>query len=327
MLKRAVISVITCAHNSRPEYLTRVFGALKGQSLDSQYWEFLLIDSASTPPLSERVDLSWHTATRYFREEEPGLTRARLRGIAEAKGELLIFVDDDNVLDPDFLAAALQLHAEWPQIGAWSGQCLPEFDVTPPEWTERYWGNLVIRRFDRDRWSNLPLEPETMPCGAGLCVRRAVAKHYWKLHERGARNFLLDRVGTSLISGGDNDLAACACELDLGVGVFTRLRLKHLIPSGRLTEDYLLRLTEGIAFSTTILHWYWRAYQAFPAYTAKTRIADVVRLSLMPSRERRFFRATRRGERRARQFLAQHARTSVPLLDEQEAAVPETVVI
>ena len=55
------------------------------------------------------------------------------------------------------------------------------FEEPPPEWTRRYWGNLVIREFDKDVWSNLPRLPQSMPCGAGLCVRREVALHYLDL--------------------------------------------------------------------------------------------------------------------------------------------------
>ena len=307
MTQPAWISVIICAHNSRSDYLARVIDALRNQSIDQREWELLLVDSGSTPPLSERVDLSWHALARHVREDEPGLTRARLRGIAESAGDLVIFVDDDNVLDPDFLSTSARIYGEKPHIGAWSGQAFPEFDVPPPEWTRRYWGNLVIRQLERDRWSNLPLNAETMPCGAGLCVRRSVANHYAHLHESGARQFLLDRVGTSLLAGGDNDLAACACEVGLGVGVFTALRLKHLMPAIRLREDYLLRLIEGISFSTVILHWYWRAYHEMPTYGLKTRIADALRILLLKPRERRFFRATRRGQQRAREFLARHS--------------------
>lgn len=86
-------------------------------------------------------------------------------------------------------------------------------------------GNLVIREFDHNVWSNLPRLPESMPCGAGLCVRRNVALHYLDLHESGKRSFQFDRNGTSLLSGGDNDLAACACDIGLGVGLIASLKL------------------------------------------------------------------------------------------------------
>src|ERR1019366_3578427 len=192
-------------------------------------------------------------AARLVREETLGLTPARLHGIRESKSDLLIFVDDDNVLDADFLETALRIAEERPFLGSWSGQCRPGFEEPPPEWTRRYWGNLVIREFDKDVWSNPPRLPQSMPCGAGLCVRRDVALHYLDLHDTGKRSFQFDRTGGALLSGGYNDLATCACDIGLGVGLIASLKLTHLISPERLTVDYISRLAEGIAFSSTLL--------------------------------------------------------------------------
>jgi glycosyltransferase involved in cell wall biosynthesis len=54
------ISVITCSHNPRADYLTRVFEALRKQSIGVEQWELVLIDSGSSDPLQARIDLSWH---------------------------------------------------------------------------------------------------------------------------------------------------------------------------------------------------------------------------------------------------------------------------
>jgi glycosyltransferase involved in cell wall biosynthesis len=97
------VSVIVCTHNPRQEYLTRVLAALRVQTLPTAGWELLVIDNASKEPVAGRFDLSWHPHGRHVREDELGLTPARLRWIAEARAELLVFVDDDNVLDPDYL--------------------------------------------------------------------------------------------------------------------------------------------------------------------------------------------------------------------------------
>ncbi|HTA29597.1 MAG TPA: glycosyltransferase family 2 protein, partial [Candidatus Cybelea sp.] len=91
-------SVIICTHNPRPACLRRTLDSLRTQTLPFELWEFLLIDNASQPPLMGESDLSWHSQARHVREEELGLTPARLRGIKESAGELLIFIDDDNVL-------------------------------------------------------------------------------------------------------------------------------------------------------------------------------------------------------------------------------------
>ena len=96
------------------------------------------------PPFTE-LDLSWHTNARIVREEELGLTFARLRGFAEAKGELIVMVDDDNVLAPDYLESAVRSAQERPGLGAFGGKCLPEFEVKPDGWLASVRSGLGLR--------------------------------------------------------------------------------------------------------------------------------------------------------------------------------------
>ena len=98
-----MISAIICTHNPREEFLKRALQALAVQTLDTQNWELIVIDNASTERLDKSLDLSWHPDSRVVRENELGLTPARLRGIRESKGDVLVFIDDDNVPEPDFL--------------------------------------------------------------------------------------------------------------------------------------------------------------------------------------------------------------------------------
>jgi glycosyltransferase involved in cell wall biosynthesis len=302
-----MISVIVCTHNPRDEFLTRALGALERQSLPHRDWELIVIDNASTERLDTRLDLSWHASGRVVRENELGLTPARLRGIRESKGEVLVFVDDDNVLDHDYLAQVHSVASTHPFLGAWSGSVKAEFEVEPPEWTRRYWGHLVIREVPRDAWSNIYWHDQTTPLGAGLCVRRTVAGEYLRLHDEGIRQFRMDRAGQNLVSGGDNDLAACAIDIGLACGVIASLRLTHLIPRERLTEEYLLNLAEGVAYSSVILHSFRGATKnGVPRRSSLNRVADIVRRARMSPRDRRFHAAVLRGQRRARMELESH---------------------
>lgn len=297
-----MISVVLCTHNPRVDYIDRCLGALHNQTLSRQHWEVLLVDNRSEKPIAGQIDLSWHDRTKIIREDNPGLTAARLCAIRESLGDLLVFVDDDNVLDPDFLAVAQRTMEEKPFLGSWSGQCRPEFEMSPPDWTRRYWGNLVIREFDRDVWSNLPRLPESMPCGAGLCVRREVALRYLDLHESGKRPLGFDRNGKSLLSGGDNDLAACACDIGLGVGLIASLRLTHLISSERLTEEYLARLCEGIFCSAVLLDHFRSPTGAANLY--KIRWHEPIRALLSSGPHRKMQFASLRGRRRGLALIA-----------------------
>ena len=300
-MTKTLLSVVICTHNPRPAWIIRVLEALRAQTLPKEHWELIAVDNRSADPLEGRLDVSWQPAGRVIREETLGLTPARLRGIREARGDLLVFVDDDNLLDRDFLEQALRIAEERPWLGAWSGQCRPEFETDPPEWTRRYWGSLVIRSLDRDVWSNIPRLADTMPCGAGLCVRRGVAEEYLRLHDEGVRRFQFDRTGDSLVSGGDNDLAGCACEVGLGVGLVADLKLVHLIPASRLTLEYLMRLTEGIHFSSTLLDKVWGLEPARRGAIGK--LADKVRIYREKPPHREMLRAAFRGRDRALAML------------------------
>ena len=290
-----LLSVIICSHNPRSEYLSRVLQALDRQSLSKDLWELILIDNASEKILSQEVDISWHPHSRHVLEDRLGLTPARLRGIEEAIAETLIFVDDDNVLDSDYLEVALQISKDCPFIGAWGGQSLPEFEREPPEWIRPYWELLALNEFDRDSWSNLPFN-NTHPAGAGMCVRKVVADRYTNISRDHPKRISLDRKGKSLISCGDTDLAFTACDLGLGIGRFTKLKLTHLIPNQRLNEDYLLRLTEAASYSVIILRSL-REDIPQPSITSwRSKIIQFYYQSRISSRERRFFIARKKGE-------------------------------
>ncbi len=263
----------------------------------------MLIDNASSEPIAQRVNLSWHPSLRVLREEKLGLTHARLRGIKESTAELLIFVDDDNVLDADYLAQAASIAAAWPMIGAFSGQVRGQFEEQPPDWTRKYWHRLAIREFSSDRWSNIACLDHTTPNGAGLCVRRQVALAYLNYHESGKRKVVLDRAGKSLLSAGDLDLAATACDLGLGNGLFANLKLTHLIPRERLTEDYLLRLLEAQTTSAVVLESF-RANGVEPMPRGwKREILDRLKPLSMNARDRRFLLAVQAGQRKAQALL------------------------
>ena len=125
--------------------------------------------------------------------------------------------------------------------------------MPPPTWTKRYWGMLVYREFEGNRWSNVLFDQNCMPCGAGMCIRKEVAEYYLQLHKKGKRFFYLDRSKHSLLSGGDNDLAMCACDIGMKMGLFDTLNLSHYIPSSRFTLGYLKNLAYGIYYSEKIL--------------------------------------------------------------------------
>lgn len=247
-------SVVICTHNPRLHNLARVLDALKAQTLPHAEWELLLIDNASKEPLAERIDLTWHPGGRHVREDELGLTPARLRGIAESQGAVIVFVDDDNVLKPDYLTEAVRIGEDYPFLGAWgAGTILPEFETPPEAWVHSFLQELAVRKVDCIRWSNDVNDWHATPVGAGQCVRKLVANRYREeILEDPARK-AFDRKGNSLSGAGDLDLAYTARHFNLGWGNFPSLKLLHLIPSVRTTQGYMLRISEAAGESLVLL--------------------------------------------------------------------------
>lgn len=248
------ISVIICTHNPNAEKLAKALEALRRQTLASELWELCLIDNGSSIQLANEVSLDWHPNGRVIREDQLGLTNARLRGFKETEGELLVLVDDDNVLDSDYLLQSLRIAEAFPQIGAFGGSVVGEFIPYAPQWFSQFEFDLLgVRPISTDCWSNLPWLWESTPIGAGMVVRRKVAAAYSARVSNDSIGRALDRKGASLVSGGDSDITCCACEEGYGLGRFKALSLRHLIDPERIELPYLCRLAEGIGFSQSVL--------------------------------------------------------------------------
>jgi len=252
----ADISVIVCTHNPRPDYLHRVLGALNMQTVPKDNWELLVVDNASKERLADTCDLSWHARARHLREDNLGLTPARLRGITEACGELLVFVDDDNVLTPGFLEEASAIYGRHPYLGAFgAGNLEPEFEVQPPPEIRPRVHMLALRSVSSARWSNNVRDFESIPWGAGLCVSRPVANLYRQSIGSLGMTVALGRRGKELFSGDDDVFSWVAASVGRGFGIFPQLRVTHLIRADRLNRRYFLRLIRGHAFSHGVLHY------------------------------------------------------------------------
>jgi glycosyltransferase involved in cell wall biosynthesis len=306
------LSVIICTHNPRPDYLSRTLAGLRAQTLPADEWELLLIDNASSPELATAVSLKWHPNARHLREDVLGLTPARLRGIQEAQGRLLVFVDDDNLLDRDYLANAIGIYEDYPFLGAFGGSVEAEFEVEPPSSIKPYLGGLAIRKTVSDHWSNARKWSEATPVGAGMCVRREVARLYLERVRNDPLRLALDRQGKSLGAGGDADLAWTSSSLNKGTGCFARLRLTHLISKDRLTESYIERLNTGFAYAEEILTYEhdadgWKSRKG-TRWNAVRYWCRYIRVSPF---DRRIMKARRSGCRAARESIAK-LRPAVP---------------
>jgi glycosyltransferase involved in cell wall biosynthesis len=293
------VSVIICSHNPKLDYLRRTLDALRAQTLSKDRWELLLVDNASEPALAPLFEISWHPNARHVAESEVGVRAAYRRGINEAVANLLVFVDDDNLLDPSYLSEALAISREWVRLGAFgSGAIIPEFECEPEKHLTKYVHFLAIRQNDKDYWSNVIPTSTATPWGAGLCVRAEIARAYCGLRDRSPLK-RPDRHGTNLFRGPgpgwrdgkrppseiyqDMEIGYFACSVGFGMGNFTRLKLTHLIPKERVRQEYLLRMVEGQELAWALLFYKWLGVIPKSPFSPK-RLLSVVKATLLPRR-------------------------------------------
>ena len=244
------LSVIICTHNPRRDYLRRVLDALRNQSLSKDRWELLLVDNASQKALAEEWDLTWHPHARHVREARLGLTFARVRGFRESIGEIIVYVDDDNVLDSNYLRYAQQVLAEDASLGACGGKVIGEFETSPPEWFGRISVSLACCDLGPEAkyfsWIGLDRSqrkvPWGSPSGAGIVLKREAYQLYIDAIAGDPIRQRLGRRGRDLASGEDNDIVLTLMSNGYRSAYIPQLVIWHLIPSRRVSPSYLASL-------------------------------------------------------------------------------------
>lgn len=245
-------SVVIPTHNPRTDFLERTLAALENQDLPRDMWELVIIDNKSGVPVQGRFNLAWHPCSRVLVEDKLGLTAARVCAIANTSGEVLVFVDDDNLLAGDYLSTLAGLASRHSGIGVFgSGTTVPEFEISPPDDLMPYTNRLALRSSTEARWSNLR-DYECCPWGAGIAIRREVALEFQRMVTTDPRIELLGRNGASLSSAEDLGICNASILLGFGNGVFPELKLTHLIDKRRLTHAYIYALVEAQAASLVL---------------------------------------------------------------------------
>ncbi|ACD84119.1 glycosyltransferase family 2 protein [Candidatus Methylacidiphilum infernorum] len=109
-----LLSVIIPTFN-RSFYLRAVLDALVQQDLDSSLFELIVVDDGSSDDTPEVAQaFSSGLALRYVRRENAGQASARNLGIYLSRGEILVFLDDDDIPSRSLLSEHLKIHEQFP---------------------------------------------------------------------------------------------------------------------------------------------------------------------------------------------------------------------
>jgi hypothetical protein len=234
-----MISVVICCYNSA-ERIPRLLGALAKMDFLPTAWEVLFIDNASTDQTSDVIRshapcllAPWKIIT----EEKPGLISARLRGVKESTGEIIVFCDDDNLLASDYLTEVEAIFRNYPDCGGAAGISHAIADVAIPDWFDLFKGYYACGpEISTEQWV-------TELTGAGLALRKTALLQFLST---GYDFSLSDRRGSSLSSGGDYEISVPILLAGWKLLRTPRLQFQHFMPPERLTTEYLYRLCQGL---------------------------------------------------------------------------------
>jgi glycosyltransferase involved in cell wall biosynthesis len=138
------VSVIIPTLN-RPRTLLQTLKSLQEQK--GADFEILVVDNAPVPmhrSLVREFNATAPIPVRYSCQPTGGDSGARNRGAREARGELLLFTDDDMTFAPGWLAAYAARFEEYPEMTAAGGCVRPVWEKPPPRWLMEYMNDAKV---------------------------------------------------------------------------------------------------------------------------------------------------------------------------------------
>lgn len=252
-----MLSIIICTYN-REQYIYHTLQCVAQCQAPQQGHELLLINNQSTDSTHDeylRFQNDYpDTPIRYFYETSQGLSHARNRGLREAKGDWIVFLDDDAFVESDYLVRLEQHIKNLPDMAAFGGKILPLFENgQTPEWLGR-WTLIWLSALDMGSQVKL-FSGKQYPIGANMGIARKVADKI------GLFDTNLGRKGKNFIGGEEKDYFSRIKRLHQPIYYLPDVTVHHCVPPSRTTDNYIRKLGWGVGASERLrTRTQWTAY-------------------------------------------------------------------
>ena len=159
------LTVAICTKD-RPENLARCLQSLLELQEPADHFKVLVVDNAPSDERTKEL-VATLPSVHYVREPKAGLDFARNRALHEAQSVLLAYLDDDVIVDRQWLDGLVEAWRENPDAGAFTGLVLPyELETEAQILFERRGG--FRRGFEKIRYGQILPGNPLYPCGAGI---------------------------------------------------------------------------------------------------------------------------------------------------------------
>ena len=225
-----IIPTLNCA-----KYLKNALISAINQSFPKNEYEIIVVDNNSTdetPEVVAELNMTGNKEIIYIKEPNIGLHNARHAGAKIAKGEILVFTDDDAICDRDWLKEILEPY-DSDTVGLVGGKVLPKWEVEPPDWIRKYFYGNYLSLFDLGD----EIVETTGAVGVNYSIRRCL------LFE--LKGFNPDSFGDIWLGDGESGLNQKALDKGYKIIYNPYAIVWHVIPPTRLTQKYMNKRAEN----------------------------------------------------------------------------------
>ena len=243
-----MLSIIICTYN-RDKYIYNTLKCIANNEYPAEKYEIIVIDNNSTDQTENeciRFQKDYPKIPyRYFKEMKQGLSHARNRGIEEACGEFLVFLDDDAFVSHHYLKNLTENLNKYHDCSAFGGKITPKFESGEiPKWISK-WAYSWVSAIDLGK-NIQEFRGKKYPIGANMGIKTAI------LSEVGNFNTKLGRNKKNLMGGEEKDIFNRIKNLGVKIYYFPNIEVQHVIPPQRTTDNYIVELGQGIGQSERI---------------------------------------------------------------------------
>ncbi len=238
------LSIIISTYNNA-QSLVRTLASVAEQEADKSMWECVVVNNASTDNtealFQEFASQHQELNLRLVNEPKQGLSYARNCGIAESKGDILVFIDDDETVNREFVSAYIDIfdnHGAF--VGA--GAVVPRYDSARPKWMSYYTEKMIANPINLGN-EVVTITSKITPAGGNMAFNREIFNLY------GGFNTALGRKGEALLGGEENDMFDRVRSLGERVFYAPNAVVYHHIADKKLTPDYFDKLAYGVGVS------------------------------------------------------------------------------
>ncbi|TWU44333.1 putative glycosyl transferase [Novipirellula aureliae] len=250
-------------------------------------WELLVVDNNSTDNTQGVLKAFQHQLPlRVLVERQQGLSKARNCAISATRGDLLVWTDDDVLVDPGWLAAYVKAAVAFPEASIFGGEIEPWFEEDPPAWLKNHAyqvGGVYAIRHASD-YGTL-ITSNNYPFGANMAFRAGAQKEF-------LYNPNLGRCGLGMKSGDETDVIRRMLRRGHSGVWVPDACVKHYIIPERMRPKYVYGFARGLSEGNAVAIEQGDGTYPFPRWAVRRWLeSTAIRLLHSPVKNQAWIRA------------------------------------